>query len=266
MLKLAGRAAIITGGAGSMGRAQAELFAREGASVCVADTNVAGARKVAEGIREQGGSAIACELDVRVASAWDETVAAAERRFGHVDTLCNIAGANFRVGFEEQTEEMWRAIIDTNLTAYFLGTKAVVPAMRRAGHGVILNTGSLASIMQGPGGPAYGVSKIGLLGLTRSSASAYAKDNIRCVLISPGHVDTDFLRGNKSHSSNDDSTDLDVPENYQSRVDQTPLGRLCTPTDIAQTFLFAASDDASMITGSMITVDGGAALWLARPR
>ena len=266
MLKLAGRAAIITGGAGSMGSAQAEHFARAGASVCVADLNIAGARKVAGAIREQGGSAFACELDVRVASSWKETVAATERQFGHVDTLCNIAGANYRVGFEEQTEEMWRAIIDTNLTAYFLGIKAVVPAMRRAGRGVILNTGSLASIMQGPGGPAYGVSKVGLLGLTRSAAATYAKDNIRCVLISPGHVDTDFLRGNKPHTSNDESTDLDVPENYQRRVDQTPLGRLCTPEDIAKTFLFAASDDASMITGSMITVDGGAALWLARPR
>ena len=188
MLKLAGRVAVITGGAGSMGSAQARLFARAGASVCVADTNIAGARTVAEEIREQGGLAIACELDVRVAAAWEEMVATTERRFGHVDTLCNLAGANYRVGFEEQTEEMWRAIIDTNLTAYFLGTKAVVPAMRRAGRGVILNTGSLASIMQGPGGPAYGVSKVGLLGLTRGAAATYAKDNIRCVLISPGRI------------------------------------------------------------------------------
>ncbi len=266
MAKLAGRAAIITGGAGSMGSAQARLFAREGASVCVADTNIGGARKVAGEIRARGGSAIALELDVRDAAAWEQAVSAAEREFGHLDTLCNIAGANYRVGFEDQTEEMWRAIIDTNLTGYFLGTKAVVPAMRRAGRGVILNTGSLAAIMQGPGGPAYGVSKIGLLGLTRGAATTYAKDNIRCVLISPGHVDTDFLRGNKPHTSNDESTDLDVPGNYQQRLDQTPLGRLCTPEDIAKTFLFAASDDASMITGSMITVDGGAALWLARPR
>lgn len=265
-MRMVGRSVIITGGAGSMGSAQARLFAREGARVCVADTNLAGAEKVAAQIRGTGGDALAVELDVRESSEWDEAVATAEREFGHLDTLCNIAGANYRVGFDDQTEEMWRAIIDTNLTAYFLGTKAVVPAMRRAGGGVILNTGSLASIMQGPGGPAYGVSKIGLLGLTRGAATTYAKDNIRCVLISPGHVDTNFLRGNNPHSSNDETTDLDIPENYQKRVDQTPLGRLCTPDDIAKTFLFAASDDASMITGSMITVDGGAALWLARPR
>lgn len=263
---MTGRSVIITGGAGSMGSAQARLFAREGASVCVADTNLAGAEGVAAEIQRAGGKALALELDVRRSSSWEAAVSAAEFEFGHLDTLCNIAGANFRVGFEEQTEEMWRAIIDTNLTAYFLGTKAVVPAMRRAGRGVILNIGSLATIMQGPGGPAYGVSKIGLLGLTRSAAAAYARDNIRCVLISPGHVDTNFLRGNHPHSSNDETTDIDVPENYQKRVDQTPLGRLCTPEDVARTFLFAASDDASMITGSMITVDGGAALWLARSR
>ena len=243
-----------------MGRAQARLFSREGASVCVADFNLKGAQAVASEIGEDGGNAIAVELDVRDSAAWGDAVSDAEREFGKVDTLCNIAGANFRVPFDDQTEEMWRTIIDTNLSAYFLGTKAVVPAMRRAGKGVIINIGSLGSIRQGAGSPAYGVSKIGLVGLTRSTASAYAKDNIRCVLISPGHVDTNFLRGNSAHSPNDETTDIDIPENYQRRLDSTPLGRLCTPDDIAKAFLFAASDDASMITGSMITVDGGAAL------
>ena len=259
-MRLAGRAAIIAGGAGSMGSAQAKLFAQEGASVCVADRNLAAAQRVGAAIGAAGGRAIAVELDVRDSAAWVAAIAGAERAFGKVDTLCNIAGANFRVGFDEQTEEMWHTIIDTNLTAYFLGTKAVVPAMRRAGGGVILNIGSLASIAPGPVSPAYGVGKVGLIGLTRSTAAAYAKDNIRCVLISPGHVDTDFLRGNSPHSHNDESTDIDIPENYQRRVDNTPLGRMCTPDDIAKAFLFAASEDASMITGSMITVDGGAAL------
>ena len=260
LMRLKDRAAIITGGAGSMGRAQARLFSAEGAAVCVADFNLPGAEEVASGINAGGGRAMAVELDVRDLARWEEVAAEAEREFGKVDTLCNIAGANFRVSFDDQSEEMWQVIIDSNLTAYFLGTKAVVPAMRRAGGGVILNVGSLGSIRQGAMSPAYGVSKIGLLGLTRSTASAYAKDNIRCVLISPGHVDTNFLRGNSSHSPNDESTDIDVPENYRRRVEATPLGRMCTPEDIASAFLFAASDEASMITGSMITVDGGAAL------
>ncbi len=259
-MRMADRSVIVTGGAGSMGSAQARLFSKEGASVCVADFNLKGAQAVASEIGEGGGDAIAVELDVRDSVAWGDAVSNTEREFGKVDTLCNIAGANFRVSFDDQTEEMWRTIIDTNLSAYFLGTKAVIPAMRRAGKGVIINIGSLGSIRQGAGSPAYGVSKIGLVGLTRSTASAYAKDNIRCVLISPGHVDTNFLRGNSAHSPNDETTDIDIPENYQRRLDSTPLGRLCTPDDIAKAFLFAASDDASMITGSMITVDGGAAL------
>lgn len=259
-MRLENRSAIITGGAGSMGSAQAKLFSKEGASVCVADFNLKGAQAVASEIGEDGGNAIAVELDVRDYTAWGDAVSDAEREFGKVDTLCNIAGANFRVPFDDQTEEMWRTIIDTNLTAYFLGTKAVVPAMRRAGMGVIVNIGSIGSIKQGAVSPAYGVSKIGLVGLTRSTALAYAKDNIRCVLVSPGHVDTNFLRGNSAHSPNDATTDIDIPENYQRRLNSTPLGRLCTPDDIAKAFLFAASDDASMITGSMITVDGGAAM------
>ena len=153
-MRLEGRSAIITGGAGTMGSAQARLFSKEGASVCVADFNLKGAQEVATEIGEDGGNAIAVELDVRDSTAWADAVADAEGAFGKVDTLCNIAGANFRVGFDEQTEEMWRTIVDTNLTAYFLGTKAAVPAMRRAGKGVILNIGSIGSVRQGAGSPA----------------------------------------------------------------------------------------------------------------
>ncbi len=258
--RLEGKVAIITGGGGSMGSAIAGLFTREGAAVCAADYRPETAQKVADELKKAGRKAMATGLDVRDSKQWEACVSATEQAFGKVTTLCNIAGANFRVDFEDQTEEQWRTIIDTNLTAYFLGTKAVVPAMRRAGGGCVLNVGSIGSIRQGAGSPAYGVSKIGLVGLTRSTAAAYAKDNIRSVLISPGHVDTNFLRQNSAYSPNDWSTSLENPENYERRKQATPLGRLCSPDDIANAFLFAASDEASMITGSMITVDGGAAL------
>jgi 3alpha(or 20beta)-hydroxysteroid dehydrogenase len=155
---------------------------------------------------------------------------------------------------------MWSLIVGTTLTGSFLGIKAVVPSMRRAGGGVIVNLGSLASIRPGGGSPGYGAAKMGLVGLTRSAAASYAKENIRCVLISPGHVDTPFIRENAPYSPNDPSTSIDNPENYDRRRRGTPLGRLQTPEDIAKAFLFVVSDDAAMITGSMITVDGGAAL------
>lgn len=243
-----------------MGGAQAKLFATEGAAVCAADLNPGAGETVAEAIKAAGGRAIAVQLDVRQADGWAAAVKETEAAFGPVSVLCNNAGANFRVGFDEQTEEQWHAIIEIGLTGAFLGIKAVVPSMRRAGSGVIVNMGSLASVRPGGGSPAYAAQKMGMVGLTRSAAHSYAKDNIRCVIISPGHVDTPFIRGNNPHSPNDWSTSIDNPENFQRRLSSTPLGRLQTPEDIANAFLFAATDEAAMITGSMITVDGGAGM------
>jgi 3alpha(or 20beta)-hydroxysteroid dehydrogenase len=259
-MKLEGKAAVITGGGGGMGGAQARLFAREGAAVCVADLYEEKATAVASDNLAAGGRAKGVRLDVQRCDDWGETIAATERAFGPVSILCNNAGANFRVTFDEQTEDMWRLIVGTILTGSFLGTKAVVPSMRRAGGGVIVNLGSLASIRPGGGSPAYGAAKTGLVALTRATAAAYARDNIRCVIISPGHVDTPFLRANAPYSPNDERTSIDNPENYARRLSATPLGRLQTPEDIAKAFLFVVSDDAAMVTGSMLTVDGGAAL------
>jgi 3alpha(or 20beta)-hydroxysteroid dehydrogenase len=243
-----------------MGCAQARLFAAEGAAVAVADLYQEKAETVAREIETAGGRALPVALDVQHADQWATAVEATERAFGPVSILCNNAGANFRVTFDEQTEEMWDLIVGTILTGSFLGIKAVVPSMRQAGGGVIVNLGSLASIRPGAMSPAYGAAKIGLVGLTRSAAASYAKDNIRCVLVSPGHVDTPFLRADTPYSPNDASTSIDNPDNYQRRVRATPMGRLVTADDIARSFLFVVSDEAAMITGSMLTVDGGAAL------
>ncbi|MGI8856338.1 MAG: SDR family NAD(P)-dependent oxidoreductase [Thermomicrobiales bacterium] len=259
-MKLEGKVALITGGGGAMGRAQARLFASEGAAVCVADLFPEKAEAVAREVRDAGGRSLAVPLDVQRSDQWDDAVTAAEQELGSVAILCNNAGANFRVGFDAQTEEMWGLIVGTILTGSFLGIKAVVPSMRRAGGGVIVNLGSLASIRPGAGSPGYGAAKMGLVGLTRSAAASYAGDNIRCVLVSPGHVDTPFIREDTPYSPNDPSTSIDNPANYDRRLRSTPLGRLQTPEDIAKAFLFVVSDDAAMLTGSMLTVDGGAAL------
>jgi 3alpha(or 20beta)-hydroxysteroid dehydrogenase len=259
-MKLQGKVAIITGGGGAMGGAQARLFASEGAAVCVTDLFPEKAQAVAREIAEAGGRAIAVALDVQHAGQWAEAVAATEATFGPVSILCNNAGANVRVGFDEQTEEMWHLIVGTILTGSFLGIKATIPSLRRAGGGVIVNLGSLASIRPGGGSPGYGAAKMGLVGLTRSAAATYARENIRCVLVSPGHVDTPFIRENNPYSPNDPSTSIDNPDNYQRRLRGTPAGRLVTADDVAKAFLFVVSDDAAMVTGSMVTVDGGAAL------
>ena len=258
--RLEGKVAIITGGGGAMGGAQARRFSAEGASVCAADLSLEAAERVVADVKKAGGKAIAAQLDVRNAAQWEETVQRTEDTFGAVNVLCNLAGANFRVSFDEQTEEQWQVIMDTGLTGAFLGIKAVIPSMRKSGKGAILNMGSLAAIRPRGGSPAYAAQKMGMIGLTRSAAASYARDNIRCVIISPGHVDTPFLRGNNSYSPNDWSTSIENPENYERRLDSTPMGRLMTPDDLANAFLFAASDEAAMVTGSMITVDGGAGM------
>jgi 3alpha(or 20beta)-hydroxysteroid dehydrogenase len=259
-MKLEGKVALITGGGGGMGGAQARLFAREGAAVCVADLFADKAQAVASDITGAGGRALAVRLDVQRADEWSAAVDKAEHELGPVSILCNNAGANFRVSFDEQTDEMWHTIVGTILTGSYLGTKAVIPSMRRAGGGVIINLGSLASIRPGGGSPGYAAAKMGLVGLTRSTAASYAREHIRCVLISPGHVDTPFIRADNPYSPNTAQTSIDNPSNLERRLNATPLGRLQTPEDIAQAFLFVVSDDAAMITGSMLTVDGGAAL------
>ncbi len=258
--RLEGKVAIITGGGGGMGGAQARLFAAEGSAICVADNRLEAAEEVAAQINKAGGKAIAVELDVRSSDAWAEAVSKTEAELGPVSLLCNNAGANFRVEFEEQTDEQFQLIMEVGLNGAFIGIKAVVPSMRKAGKGVILNMGSLASIRPGAGSPAYAAQKMAMVGLTRSAAQSFAKDNIRCVIISPGHVDTPFIRGNNEHSPNSWETSIDNPDNFERRLKGTPLGRLQQPEDIANAFMFAATDDAAMITGSMITVDGGAGM------
>jgi len=257
--RLEGKVALITGAASGMGRAQAKLFAAEGAAVCVADINDEKGQAVVNEITGAGGKAFFFHLDVLKAEQWAEAVDQAEKMYGSLTVLCNNAGANFRVNFDEQTEEQWHIIMETALTGAFLGIKAAVPAMRRAGGGSIINMGSVSTTRAGTN-PGYSASKVGMLGLTETAAYFYAKDNIRCNLVSPGHVDTPFIRESNVHSPNTWETSIENPENYQRRVNATPMGRMLTAKDIAPCFLFLASDDAAIVTGANLKADGGAAL------
>lgn len=258
--RLVGKVALIVGGAGAMGSAQARLFASEGAAVVVGDMRAREAETVASEISVLGHMALSVELDVSEATQWAAAVAVAESEYGGLDILCYSAGANFRVDFEDQTEDMWHTVMDANLTGAFIGTQAVVPAMRKIGGGSLIYVGSIGSVRPGAGSPAYGASKMGIVGLARSAASSFARDNIRANVVCPGHVDTPFLRADSPHSPNDWSTSIDNEENYNARLRDTPMGRLMTPEDIAWTYLFLASDESAMITGVSLPVDGGALL------
>jgi len=196
-----------------MGGSQVCLFASEGAAICVADLFPRRRRRSRGGCRRRG-EALAVPFDVQRSDQWSDAVPAAEQELGPGSILCNSAGANLRITFDEQTEEMGNVIIGTILTGSFLGINTTVPSIRCAG-GVIVNLGSIASIRRGGGSPAYGVGK---MGLTRSAAARCARDNIRCVLVSQGHVDTPFLRANNPYSSNGQWNSIDKPRNYQQRL------------------------------------------------
>ncbi|MFP6595204.1 MAG: SDR family oxidoreductase [Dehalococcoidia bacterium] len=261
-MRLEGKIALISGGASGIGRAEAVLFAREGAAVVIADLQAGQGDEVVEEIKAAGGRAAFVQLDVRDAEAWAAAVQFAESTFGPVTILGNNAGTNFRVGWEEQTPDMWQTVLDVNLTGTYLGIRAVIPSMRMAGGGSIINIASSAALKQGGGGPAYATSKTAVVGLSRNAALAHAGENIRVNALCPGHVDTPFIRGSQPHSENTWSTDITNPENYERRIERQPLaiGRLQSGEDIAYGALYLASDESSTVTGATIAIDGGSTL------
>ncbi|MCH8235580.1 MAG: SDR family oxidoreductase [Chloroflexi bacterium] len=261
-MRLEDKVALISGGASGIGRAEAVLFAREGAAVVVADLQEEQGIAVVDEITEAGGRAGFVRLDVRDASRWTAAVEFTEARFGLLTILCNNAGTNHRAGWDEQTPEMWQNVMDVNLTGTYLGIRAAVPSMRQAGGGSIINIASSAALKQGGGGPAYPTSKTAILGLSRNAALAHAAANIRVNALCPGHVDTPFIRGSQPHSENDWSTDIANPDNYERRMARQPLaiGRLQSGEDIAYAALYLASDESSTVTGATIAIDGGTTL------
>lgn len=257
--RLEGKVALISGGASGMGEAEARLFSKEGASVMIADLQTEKAETVVSDINEEGGNSSYVQLDVREWDQWQAAVNDTEKRFGQLDILCNNAGTNKRVGFIDLSIEEYKNIVDVNLHGAYLGCRSVKDAMKRAGGGAILNIGSMSSLKH-TSSTGYTVSKTGILALTKNVAWHFSEDLTRCNVICPGPVDTPFIREDNEHSRNDWSTSIENPENYENRRKGVPLKRLQTPLDIAKAGLFLCSDEAEMITGAVLTVDGGCAL------
>jgi 2-deoxy-D-gluconate 3-dehydrogenase len=172
---------------------------------------------------------------------------AAIQAFGRVDILVNNAGTNIRKQPQEYSVEEWHTVIDTNLSSAFLGCQAAYPAMVRAGGGKIVNIGSMMSIFGAPFAAPYGASKGGLVQLTRSLATAWARDNIQVNAVLPGWIDTDLTRNARAH----------VPGLQDRVVARTPAGRWGAPDDLAGIAVFLASPASDFITGTAIPVDGG---------
>lgn len=241
--RVAGKAAIVTGAASGIGEDTAQVLAREGAAVCVADVNVDGGQQVVEKIKASGGEAIFVRTNVGEAAAVVEMFERTHAAFGRVDIVHNNA-IWFRHGPATELEEKdWDGTLNIGLKAIFLAAKYGIPVMRKTGGGVIINTGSVHSLVSFATATAYDAAKAGVLGLTRTLAIDYGPD-IRVCAVLPGAILTPLWKG--------------VSEREQQRyANMVPAKRLGTGEDIANAVLFLASDEASFITGTALTVDGG---------
>ncbi|NKB58752.1 MAG: glucose 1-dehydrogenase [Alphaproteobacteria bacterium] len=257
--RLTDKVAIVTGGASGIGAETARVFSAHGASIVVCDVNDAAGETVVGEIEANGGTAIYRPLNVTDEAQWTALVTETEDTFGQLDILTNSAGVSGRdpkqniqttlnAGglVEEQTLEKWNHIMAVNATGTFLGTKAAIPLMRRAGGGSIVNISSICGIIGSFANAAYHASKGAVRIFSKSAAIQYASDHIRVNSIHPGFVDTPMTA--PGHAN---------PEIAQIRMDATPLGRFGTPRDIAMGCLYLASDESSWVTGSELVIDGG---------
>ena len=241
------RRVIVTGAGSGMGAATARRFADTGASVLVVDLEEGAAESTVDAIATEGGEAVAHVADVSDPVAVEGMIDRAVEAFGGLDVLHNNAGIpQESTPVEDVDEETWDAIQDVNLKSAFLGAKYAVPHLRDSDAGVILNTASTAAIRPRTGLSAYVASKAGMVGLTKQLAYELADDGIRVNAICPVATDTPMLQDFAAG-------DLSV----ESMHDTIPLGRLCEPTDVAAAAVFLASEDAAMITGTALEVDGG---------
>lgn len=247
--RLAGRVALVTGGASGIGRATCIALSAEGAKVLVADLNREGAARTAQTC---GAGAAAQTLDVTSEPAWEQAMQVVLERFGRLDILCNVAGIG-RGGFIEDIQlEDWNAMLAVNLTGTMLGCKHGVRTISRSGgRGAIINVSSVGGSVGIADVAGYCASKGGVTILTKAVALRCAQKGypIRCVSVHPTYVDTEML--DPVAAALGDRQAL-----LQAMARLVPMGRVCKPEDISRTIVFLASDDAGMISGSEIYVDG----------
>ncbi len=249
-MRLAGKSAVVTGAASGIGRETARRFAEEGAAVVCADRDAAGAAAASGEIAARGGTAIAVDADITSAGDVARLVDEALRARGRVDVLVNNAGVTILGGVAELSEADWQREIDVNLSGAWRVSKAFWPHMAEAGGGAILSTASIAGVVAARQDAAYVASKAGLIMLTRCMALDGAPHGIRANCICPGFVDTPMFDGFLAEQP-------DPAHALARAAGRTPLGRIGTPRDIADGFVYLASDDARWITGTALVIDGG---------
>lgn len=250
-MKLKDRVAVVTGAASGIGAAAALALAAEGARVVVADLNEAGAKATAERIERQGGRALAVAADVTRAADNRALVERALAAWGALDIFHANAGVpQWKTDIEDVEEAVFERIFAVNVKGVWLGARAALPVMKRQRRGVFLVTASTSAIRPRPGGQTYAASKGAVVTLARALALETAPHGVRVVAIAPVATHTPMLPTFMNRTEVDE-------EGLRAYVATVPLGRLNQPEDVARTVVFLASDDAAMITGTCVEVDGG---------
>jgi NAD(P)-dependent dehydrogenase (short-subunit alcohol dehydrogenase family) len=248
-----GKVALVTGGAGGIGRAACLGFARCGARVVVVDRDAAAGEETARLVRAAGGEARFVQADVTKSADVQGYVQETLGAYGAIDCFFNNAGIEGRIALTgDYEEDVFDAVIAVNLKGVFLGLRHVIPVMLRQKGGAIVNTASTAGVAGSPGLSGYVASKHGVIGLTRTAASEYGRSGIRVNAVCPGPTDTRMIHSLEAQTSIEGSNS--VRERYQSTI---PIGRYATPEEIANLVLFLSSDLAGSITGGQYLIDGG---------
>jgi NAD(P)-dependent dehydrogenase (short-subunit alcohol dehydrogenase family) len=248
--RLAGKVAIVSGGATGMGGASSKLFASEGAKVAIIDKNLEAAKATANEISAAGGTAIALQADVSRADEVDTAVQAAMKAFGPITVLFNHAGTIVIKPFLETTEHEWDWLHNVNVKSMFLMTKAVLPQMIAAGGGAVVCTSSISAVLATPMEVLYDTTKGAVHMFARAIAVEFRDRNIRCNAVCPGFIRTPHgLREVKELSA----LGVDVSD----AAIAAQQGRIGEPEDVARAALYLASDESAFITGQQLFVDNG---------
>ena len=242
-MRLKGKVALITGGAGGIGKVTAEKFLKEGAIVVISDFNEE-AGKLTQSELKQYGEVSFFQADVSNSTQIESMVGAVLEKYKKIDILLNNAGITIDGLLTKMDEESWEKVLSVNLSGVFKCTKAVVPSMLEQGSGVILNASSVVGIHGNIGQTNYAATKAGVIGLTKSWAKEFGPKGIRVNAVAPGFISTDMT--------------AKVPQKILDMMEsKTPLRRLGTADDIALAYLYLASEDASYVNGTILSVDGG---------